>query len=53
LKSLLSIDDGPEARERAEELIDPFQKLSTQALWNFEQPEVGLATGIFELCRAH
>lgn len=53
LKKLLAIDAGPEAKQGAEELIDPFQRLSTQALWKFEQPELGLPAGMFELCRAH
>jgi hypothetical protein len=53
LKKLLATEAGPEAKQGAQGLIDPFQRLSTQALWKFEQPEVGLPAGIFELCRAH
>lgn len=53
MKKLLAVADGPEAKREAEALIAPFQKLSTQALWNFEQPQAGLPHGIFELCKAH
>jgi hypothetical protein len=53
LKTLIKAGDGPDAKHQAEELIEPFQKLSAQALWNFEQPEVGLPRGVFELCKAH
>ena len=52
LKSFLAAGNGPEARQEAEALIAPFRKLSTQALLNFDQPELGVPRGIFELCRA-
>jgi len=53
LKMLLAAGDGPDAKQQAVGLIEPFQKLSAQALWNFEQPETGLPRGVFELCKAH
>jgi hypothetical protein len=52
LKELLKVGDGIKARHQARKLIPHFQKLSTQALWNFEQPDAGLPRGVFELCKA-
>jgi len=52
LKRLLKTGEGPEAKQEAKKLIGSFQKVSTQALWNFEQPEVGLPRGVLELCKA-
>ena len=52
LSALLKADDSPDTQRKAEELIEPFQRLSAQALWNFEQPDVGLPRGVYELCNA-
>jgi hypothetical protein len=52
LKKLLQVGDSPDAQREAAELIASFHKLSTQALWNFEQPDLGLPRGVFELCKA-
>jgi hypothetical protein len=50
VRKFLEFGGGTEAKGAAEELLVPFQKLSAQALLNFEQPEHGFPLGVFKLC---
>jgi hypothetical protein len=48
---LSQLPDSNTARDAAEQLIRPFEALATQALWNFQQPELEVPRGILELCQ--
>ena len=39
------------SKSEARKLIEPFQRLSTQALWNFDQPNSAVPRGVLDLCR--
>ena len=51
LKALLRQGGRGQSKEEARKLIEPFQKLSTQALWNFDQPGSTVPRGVMDLCR--
>ena len=51
LKALLKHGNTEGSKGEARSLIDPFQKLSTQALWNFDQPSTNVPRGVMDLCK--
>jgi len=52
LSNLLRSADASQRKAEAKALIEPFQRLANQALWNFEQPSEPLPRGVLELCKA-